>query len=204
MANSMIGKRIAEKRQLVGISQTELASRLGVTRQALNNYERGLREPDLSLTADIARVLNTTTDYLLGRTEPSPTSEPLVDEQVSDVTLFTDSIKRLCRRDNVTLRKVLTDCGFTSNIFKTAIHTQELPSVKDMRRIADYFKTSVEYLTGQTDDPRSPGKLLVVPDDMKDVLIAAHHGEEDWTQDEYDEAAAYVRFVRERRKNQGR
>ncbi|MBO5278006.1 MAG: helix-turn-helix transcriptional regulator [Lachnospiraceae bacterium] len=44
-----IGKRIAECRREKQLTQDELANRLGVTAQALSQYERGLRYPDVGI-----------------------------------------------------------------------------------------------------------------------------------------------------------
>ena len=42
----MLGKRIAALRKEKGLSQYELADRLGFSRGKLANYEQGTREPD--------------------------------------------------------------------------------------------------------------------------------------------------------------
>ena len=53
-------------RKKQGISQAELASKLGVTQQAVGKWESGKSSPDPSTVARIAELLNTTADYLLG------------------------------------------------------------------------------------------------------------------------------------------
>lgn len=59
------GNRIAECRRQREMTQEELASRLGVTAQALSQYERGLRYPDLGLIKPMCRILKVSADYLL-------------------------------------------------------------------------------------------------------------------------------------------
>lgn len=61
-----IGKRIAECRRERKLTQEELANRVGVTAQALSQYERGLRYPDVGILASLCNVLNASADYLLG------------------------------------------------------------------------------------------------------------------------------------------
>lgn len=56
--------------QKQGISQAELASKLGVTQQAVGKWESGKSSPDPSTVARIAELLNTTADYLLGLYRP--------------------------------------------------------------------------------------------------------------------------------------
>ena len=57
-------------RKKQGVSQAELASRLGVTQQAVGKWESGKSSPDPSTVARIAELLNTTADYLRGLYRP--------------------------------------------------------------------------------------------------------------------------------------
>ena len=57
-------------RKKQGISQAELASKLGVTQQAVGKWESGKSSPDPGTVARIAELLNTTADYLLGLYRP--------------------------------------------------------------------------------------------------------------------------------------
>lgn len=54
-----LGQRIAEYRRQAGLSQDQLAERVGVERRSIQRYERGERDPrfiDLLLIADALRV----------------------------------------------------------------------------------------------------------------------------------------------------
>lgn len=64
-----LGERIKNAREKMGMKQTDLAKELNYTQAALSQYERGTREPGLKDLVNIANKLNTSTDYLLGRTE---------------------------------------------------------------------------------------------------------------------------------------
>lgn len=66
MTQLEIGKRIAECRRERKLTQEELANRVGVTAQALSQYERGLRYPDVGILVSLCNVLNAGADYLLG------------------------------------------------------------------------------------------------------------------------------------------
>ncbi|MEF3304859.1 helix-turn-helix domain-containing protein [Paenibacillus sp. GYB003] len=61
-----IGAQIAELRKNGGMTQTELAERLGVTHQAVSKWERGVSLPDLPTFAQLALLLGVPTDVLLG------------------------------------------------------------------------------------------------------------------------------------------
>lgn len=64
-AQKEFGNRIAECRRQREMTQEELASRLGVTAQALSQYERGLRYPDVGLLKPMCSILKVSADYLL-------------------------------------------------------------------------------------------------------------------------------------------
>ena len=60
-----IGEVIRKYRKEAGITQEELAKRLGVTTPAVNKWENNNTQPDIALLSPIARLLNITTDTLL-------------------------------------------------------------------------------------------------------------------------------------------
>lgn len=60
-----MGDVIRKYRKKKGLTQEEMAARLGVTAPAVNKWERGNTLPDVALLAPIARLLGITTDELL-------------------------------------------------------------------------------------------------------------------------------------------
>lgn len=65
-----IAQRIRRRRADRGMSQGELAQRLGVTRQTVSNWECARTIPDAVALGAIARALDTTADELLGADAP--------------------------------------------------------------------------------------------------------------------------------------
>ena len=63
----MVGKRVRELRIKRGLSQQDLGLAIGVTKVSICGYENGTRLPNLEKLVKLADVLETTTDYLLGR-----------------------------------------------------------------------------------------------------------------------------------------
>ena len=61
-----IGNFIAQKRKELGFTQKELADRLNISFQAISKWEKGSGTPDISLLPQIAGILNTSVDALLG------------------------------------------------------------------------------------------------------------------------------------------
>ena len=62
----MIAEKIKALRQARGWTQSELARRMGVTRNGINSWEQGLSMPSLSSLVELAKTFSVTTDYLLG------------------------------------------------------------------------------------------------------------------------------------------
>ena len=60
-----LGDRILDCRQSMKITQEELASRLGVTPQAVSKWERNQSFPDILIFAQLCRILNVSADLLL-------------------------------------------------------------------------------------------------------------------------------------------
>ena len=65
MDYSKIGKRIAEKRQKINMSQEELAEKVDSSANYISNLERNKRHPSLCMLIKIANVLDISIDYLL-------------------------------------------------------------------------------------------------------------------------------------------
>ncbi|MGN8735063.1 helix-turn-helix domain-containing protein [Fusicatenibacter saccharivorans] len=60
-----IGVVIKKYRKEAGMTQEEMANRLGVTTQAVNKWENSNSKPDIELLAPIARLLDISLDTLL-------------------------------------------------------------------------------------------------------------------------------------------
>ena len=60
-----IGSVIKKYRKDNGLTQEEMANRLGVTTPAVNKWENGNSNPDIELLSPIVRLLNISLDTLL-------------------------------------------------------------------------------------------------------------------------------------------
>lgn len=58
---------IKEAREKAGISQKELAKKIGVSATTLCGYEKGIHDPKSETLSDIAKFCNVSVDFLLGR-----------------------------------------------------------------------------------------------------------------------------------------
>ena len=62
-------EKIYSQRKLKGLSQEELAERLGVSRQAVSKWETGEALPEITKLKGLADVFGVTTDFLLNDNE---------------------------------------------------------------------------------------------------------------------------------------
>ena len=69
-----IGERVMALRKEKNISQTELAKRLNVSRQAVSKWEQGVSSPDTERLIQLAEILGTEVEYLATGTHPEPGS----------------------------------------------------------------------------------------------------------------------------------
>lgn len=65
MDSNKIGELIRKRRTELGLTQSELASKLNVTDKAVSKWEQGNGLPDISIIQDLARILNLNLDDLL-------------------------------------------------------------------------------------------------------------------------------------------
>lgn len=59
--------RLKEARKAAGLSQLEVANKIGVTQSGLSNWENGIRKVDMMTLQRLAEIYEVSTDYLLGK-----------------------------------------------------------------------------------------------------------------------------------------
>ena len=71
-----LAKKMIELRKQNGLSQQDLADRLGVSRQAISRWETGAIQPLADSVKSLAQVFQVSTDYLLNDDLDDPTPPP--------------------------------------------------------------------------------------------------------------------------------
>ena len=85
-----IADRIQSLRKSKGMSQEELADRIGVSRQAVSKWESEQATPDLEKVVIMSEILEVTKDYLLKGIEPVKTDEHKTMADVIDQKVLTE------------------------------------------------------------------------------------------------------------------
>lgn len=70
----MIADRIKALREKRGITQTELAKKLGITRSSVNAWEMGISVPSTQYLVALANIFKVSSDYLLGLSDSATIS----------------------------------------------------------------------------------------------------------------------------------
>ena len=83
-----VAKNIKEARTRMNMTQMNLADEMGVSYQAVSNWERGNSMPDISKLPDLCKILNISFEELVGeRTAQTDIAEKLMQDENADVTL---------------------------------------------------------------------------------------------------------------------
>jgi transcriptional regulator with XRE-family HTH domain len=67
-AEDQFSERLLAAREARALSQTELAQKAGLQPAAIGHFERNRRKPSFANVRALAKALNVSSDYLLGRT----------------------------------------------------------------------------------------------------------------------------------------
>ena len=91
-----IGRYIQRLRKAAGLTQKELAEKLGISFQAVSKWENGDTLPDTGLILDLCAILNTTADLLLNGGSILLNTRKLM--RVEDVVIGFEDIEDIGRR----------------------------------------------------------------------------------------------------------
>lgn len=94
-------ERLKNLRKKVGLTQVDIAGKLGISQQAYASWERGVKKPTQDNLVKIAQTLNVSVDYLVGN------SEGKTDELDNIELLFRMNSKGLTEEEKEIFKKEL-------------------------------------------------------------------------------------------------
>ena len=151
-----IGKRIREKREAIGMTQEELASKLGYkNKSSIAKIETGANDILQSKVVEFANVLDTTVAYLMGWDNPTPSRKGVVVNVLGRVA-----------------------AGIPIDAIKDIIDTEEIP--EEMTRTGEFFGLQIH---GDSMTPSiCDGDIVIVKQqndaESGDIVIATINGDE--------------------------
>lgn len=91
----MLSEQIRRLRSARGLSQVELAHRLGVSKQSISNWENNNIQPSVELLERLADVFCVSTDELLGRSRRLVMDvSGLSDTQIAHLEALAEDLRR--------------------------------------------------------------------------------------------------------------
>ncbi|KAF1681247.1 MULTISPECIES: helix-turn-helix domain-containing protein [Bacillus] len=120
------------------------------------------------------------------------------------MNIFGERLKSLRDKNKQSINELVVDLNkkYETNISKSMIsryeNGQSDPKMEVVRILADYFNVSSDYLVGISDMEIKP---LQSKNQGNIETIAAHHDDEDWTEEELEEIRRFKEFVKSKRKN---
>lgn len=135
----IIGESVRKLRTQKGLTQTELAEKVGVGQTMIARVEHGAKIPSLPLALDLAKVFGCTVDEMCYGVSIDTKNE---------TTDFSEKLRKL-RTDKMLSREQLSKA---TGISEDSILSYELgrrkPKIEALSAIAEYFGVSVDYLNG--------------------------------------------------------
>ena len=105
----MLSERLKSLRLEAKITQKEISDKLKISQPSYAQWEKGIRVPNIERLQEISKILNTSTDYLLGNTENKNSTKFEDDLEESLNTARAFSGKPISEHDREVMREILTE-----------------------------------------------------------------------------------------------
>ncbi len=139
-------ERITELVEDCEVNKSALPNLIGVDYRSLSNALNYGIIPTPRILIRIADYFNVSIKYLLGTSGDEYFNKAKVKSD------FKARFEMLCKEKNVTNYKVSKDLHFDQSYITRWFSKNYLPSLELLDLISDYFKVSLDYLLGRTDD----------------------------------------------------
>ena len=107
----MLTKRLKMLRAEAGLTQGELANKIGVSAGKVSHLENGVREPNLRDLHEISKFFKVSIDYLLGNSQTRVPYEPETiaahkdgvdwsDEELEAIENFKEMVRKLRKKED--------------------------------------------------------------------------------------------------------
>ena len=111
-----VGKRVRHRRWMVGMTQQQLAQKVGIKFQQIQKYETGMNRISASRLWDIAHALNVPVAFFFeglkaGAEEGSSTPDMMADKEAMELVRSYYAIPENQRRRLFDLARVLSDAA---------------------------------------------------------------------------------------------
>ena len=134
-----LGERLRMFREEKGLSQTQVARELNISRQAYNNYECGIRHPDIPSLSNIASCFGVTVDCLLGLSRGNK--------------ILSANLKNLREKRGCSQEQMAKTLEIAPGAYARYEAGEQEPVFEVLEKLSKFFKVGVGYLLmGQPDE----------------------------------------------------
>lgn len=98
-------ERLKKLRKDTGLTQVDVASKLGISQQAYASWERGIKKPTQENLVKLSKILYVSVDYLLGNSEKDETDSVLENIEL----LFRMNSNGLTEEEKINFKKELIE-----------------------------------------------------------------------------------------------
>ncbi len=163
------GERIKYLREKNGLTQKDVAIKLGVEPAAISKYELDMREPNIEAIKKLATIFNVSIDYLLGRTPDVLVSE--VDKDILEIPILKkkydlmkkrmDRLKEEYKNENAIIIAKNELCAGSGRTTYGESQSNSIISIKEIDDLLSDFENS-----------KSPKpQILLKPKDIENGII---------------------------------
>ena len=139
MDQNNIGNFISKLRKEKGLTQNDIAYKLGVTDKAVSKWERGLGCPDISLLIPLSDILEVSVnELLLGKKIKENISKKQADDAIKETIKLSDNkIKKNLKRNKIL--KIIICIVLTLLLVGTFLVVKNYKEKEEIKKIANQF-----------------------------------------------------------------
>lgn len=130
-------------REGLGYSQTDVAAKLGITRQGYNHYETGKRIPPLDIMENLCSIFNVDMNALTDSTDL---------QAWTNRSNFAERLKMLRENKNVSQTQIADFLKISKQTYNNYERAIREPDFETIKKLAEYFNVTTDFLLGNTND----------------------------------------------------
>ncbi|MGB1090538.1 MAG: helix-turn-helix transcriptional regulator, partial [Oceanobacter sp.] len=133
-----LGDRLKQRRQELGLTQVDIANRLGLTKATVSLWENGTNKPNGENFHTLAKTLKTSSEWLLSGKDST------ADHDLSDGT--GDRIRQLRKKAGLTQKELAKQVGVSAPAVTQWEGDEQLPKTDHAERLAMALKTNWQWI----------------------------------------------------------